>query len=54
VAAIKDQLFHKDTGLFKQFSDLRDWVSTFNRTVIVFFITGVAGALILWAVKTFH
>lgn len=50
----KDQLFNKETGLFKQFSDLRDWVSTFNRTVIVFFITSVAGALILWAVKNFR
>ncbi len=51
---LKKQLFDKDTGLVKQFGDLREWVGTFNRNVTTFFIVQVAGALILWAVKHFR
>lgn len=53
VRQLHEKLFDKDTGLMKQFENLRDWVSAINKLAMGFMVTGVAGALILWAVKHF-
>jgi hypothetical protein len=50
---LEKKLFDKDTGLLKQFENINNWINMINKTMAGFFIMGVFGALILWALSHF-